>query len=62
MPTRSSAEDLGVDAGQDLLGRIGRGAVMIDIGYSGAGRARVSSLPLTVIGSACNTTTAAGTM
>ena len=30
--------------------------------YSGAGRARVSSLPLTVSGSASNTTTAAGTM
>ena len=30
--------------------------------YSGAGRARVSSLPLTVNGIASNTTTAAGTM
>ncbi|ETB45883.1 hypothetical protein O981_28850 [Mycobacterium avium 10-5560] len=30
--------------------------------YSGAGRARVSSLPLTVSGSASSTTTAEGTM
>ena len=30
--------------------------------YSGAGRARVSSLPLTVNGSASSTTTAAGIM
>ncbi|CAM4408129.1 hypothetical protein MYSE111917_26845 [Mycobacterium senriense] len=30
--------------------------------YSGAGNARVSSLPLTVNGSASNTTTAAGTI
>ena len=61
-PTRSTPEHLGIDAGQDLLHRAGRGAIPIGIRYSGAGRARVSSLPLTVNGSASNTTTAAGTM
>ena len=61
-PTRSQPEYLGVDAGQDLFDGVGRGAVLTSVLYSGAGRARVSSLPLTVSGSASTTTTAAGTM
>ena len=61
-PDPLQPEHLGVDAGQDLLDGAGRGAINHRPVYSGAGRARVSSLPLTVNGSASNTTTAAGTM
>ena len=57
------AEHLGVDAREDVLDgdRWGRGngqrrGIRVLVGRG------VSSLPLTVIGSACNTTTAAGTM
>ena len=57
------AEHLGVDAGQDLLGLGLAGArYRSPLWGSGAGRARVSSLPLTVSGSVSRTTTADGTM
>ena len=45
-------QHLGVDARQDLLDRVRRGAGSSLSPYSGAGRARTSSLPLTVSGSA----------
>ena len=61
-PDPLQPEHLGVDVGQDLLDRGGRGAIRTTSLYSGAGRARVSSLPLTVNGNASSTTTAAGTM
>ena len=62
-PDPLQPQHLGVDAGQDLLDR-GWPGPGTDPGvvYSGAGRARVSSLPLGVNGSASITTTAAGTM
>ena len=43
-PDAVQAQHLGVDAGQDFLDRVGRGAVPSPSSYSGAGRARVSSL------------------
>ena len=62
-PDPVQAQHLGVDAGQDLLDRVGRGPIPTTSAvYSGAGRARVSSLPLGVSGSASITTTAAGIM